>query len=76
MLSLAKILVVVVVGFAVAAVARRLAGGRDGVPGERTPTPPEKGAETLERCPVCGVYRLRGAAEGCDRADCPARQKS
>lgn len=74
MLSLGKILLVLAVGYAVFSLGRRF-----GV--RRAPPPPPSGAarppaESLVRCPVCGVYRAPGTAGDCPREDCPLRRKS
>jgi hypothetical protein len=52
---------------------RRKGGGRADASGASSPTPT---AQTLDRCPVCGVYVLRGADEPCGRRDCPHRRES
>lgn len=76
-MGLIKILLTVGVVIAVGMVARGIldviSGGRKVSGGGSDSSPP---AETLERCPVCGVFRLPGDGNACARAECPFRQKS
>ncbi|MGE4529323.1 MAG: hypothetical protein AB7D00_13235 [Rhodospirillaceae bacterium] len=74
MLSLGKILLLLAVGYAVFSLGRRLGARRAPPPAPPgTARPP---AESLVRCPACGVYRAPGLAEDCPREDCPLRRKS
>ncbi len=68
-----KLLVLAVLLAAAWMVFRRKAGGQGGASGAAAPTP---GPQTLERCPICGVYLLPGAGKACERPECPHRRKS
>lgn len=76
MLSFAKIAVIVVVAMAVIAFVRAQRAQRQRAAARRRPAPPPAPTETLERCPVCGVFRAPGDTFACAREDCPTRQKS
>ncbi|MBN2752001.1 MAG: hypothetical protein JXQ84_04765 [Rhodospirillaceae bacterium] len=75
MLSLTKIILLAVVVFAVMSLGKRLKGSRS-APLRPTSKRPAVEVETLERCPVCGVFRAPGTEDVCAHADCPMRRKS
>ena len=75
MLSFAKIALIVVVVMAVVGFARGQRAQRERAAARRKPAPPDLPTETLERCPVCGVFRAPGDTFACAREDCPTRQK-
>ncbi len=75
MLSFAKIALIAVVVLAVLAFLRGQRVQRDRAAARRKPAPPQSQTETLERCPVCGVFRAPGDSFACAREDCPTRHK-
>lgn len=74
MLSFGKILLIAVVVLAVLAFLRGQRAQRDRAAARRKPAPLQS-TETLERCPVCGVFRAPGDSFACAREDCPTRRK-
>lgn len=72
MIEIPKLIVILIVGFAVWYAYRWLNGPRRELPRRRrrAPPPPKLQAEDLTRCRACGAYVAAGA-KSCGRADCP-----
>jgi len=75
MLSFGKIVLLLAVVYVVFSFGRRF-GARRAAPRPSASEGARPPAESLERCPKCGVFRAPGAAEDCGHADCPLRRKS
>jgi len=74
MMSVAKLLVLLLVVAACIAFAKSLGARRspkDSSSSSRVNQTSKN--ETLEKCPTCGVFRVEGMTQPCDRSDCPHR---
>jgi len=74
MMSVAKLLVLLLVVAACIAFAKSL-GARRSREDSNSSSRVNKSHknETLEKCPTCGVFRVEGAKQPCERSDCPHR---